>query len=519
MRRYLDLLIQTFKKLGKSQQIAVGGGIVLVVILVLALTLFGGKGRQKPLFPGATLSYEEAAAITAVLTDNGYTFQLDGTKIMVSGRDKDKIMMILAQADILPGKSKTFSELFGAGAGLGETQLVQVLKKQEALQGSLENAIRSMGSIDDVQVLLAIPPEKLFQEDQEEVTASVVISMKPFASLEKKQVKAIISLVAHAVPGLKPGNISVVNSLGTDLTERLDFEVGDEGPSTDRKMELQRTLEKYLETKIKKMLDKVLGPGKSEVRVSADLNFDKLEKKSHTITPPVEGEESGVAISDQKNEEKWNGLGVTPGGVPGTDSNIPGYQSKLGHEKAEYTKTENMTNYGFNEENVSHYLSPGTLNRLTVSVVIDREKMTDEEKLNFQELVAHACGLDESRKDSIHLMNYTFDKKYLEEIEDARKESRYEYMRKVTIWFLLIFGLVVGLPVTIKVITTLRKRHLEKLREIEEQRRLAARKKVFEPVLSVEEMEKKQMQEHVKQQAFEHPEDFAQLLKVWLMED
>ena len=519
MRKYLDLIIQTFNKLTRNQKIAIGAGIGLLFMFLIVVVFTSGKATRVSLFPGQTLSYEEAASITSLLTEQGIIFQLDGTRIMIANNDRDRVMMTLAQAGALPGKSKGFDELFGEGAGLGETRLVQLIKKQEALQGALENAIRTLSSVSDVQVLLALPPESLFVEEQEEVTASVVLGLKLYKTLDKSQVKAIISLISHAVPGLKGRNISVVDSLGNDLAGQLDFDTDGVGPSTNRKMELQRDLERYMELKIKKMMDRVLGPGKSVIRVSADLNFDKLNRTIKTVAPPVEGEESGVTISARKNEETWKGMGVQPGGVPGTDSNIPGYEQKMGTDQAEYLKTESMTNFGFNEKNVSEYLSPGNLKRLTVSVVIDRETMTDEEKLSFKNLVAHACGLDETRQDSIFLTNYPFDKKYLVELEQARAASRSEYMRKVTIWLFLIFGLVVGVPVTIKVITTLRSRHLSKLREMEEQRRLAARKKVFEPVLSVEEMEKKQMQEHVKQQAFEHPEDFAQLIKVWLMEE
>ncbi|MDP7422390.1 MAG: hypothetical protein QGH40_10950, partial [bacterium] len=175
MRKYLDLIIKTFNKLTRNQKIAIGAGIGLLLMFLIIVVFSSGKATRVSLFPGQTLSYEEAASITSLLTEQGIIFQLDGTRIMIANNDRDRVMMTLAQAGALPGKSKGFNELFGDGAGLGETRLVQLIKKQEALQGALENAIRTLSSVSDVQVLLALPPESLFVEEQEEVTASVVL--------------------------------------------------------------------------------------------------------------------------------------------------------------------------------------------------------------------------------------------------------------------------------------------------------------------------------------------------------
>ena len=50
-------------------------------------------------------------------------------------------------------------------------------------------------------------------------------------------------------------------------------------------MEVRQQVEQYLEDKAQTMLDGVLGPGKSIVRVTAELNFQQLERTSEMYDP------------------------------------------------------------------------------------------------------------------------------------------------------------------------------------------------------------------------------------------
>src|SRR3954469_11433740 len=87
---------------------------------------------------------------------------------------------------------------------------------------------------------------------------------------------------------------------------------------------------------------RTLGPGKAQVKVTADLNADK------TTLDQVTYDKKGVPIHTEKESEKLNGGSATTGGSAGTASNIPTYAAPAGggNANSKYTRTTGKTDWG-----------------------------------------------------------------------------------------------------------------------------------------------------------------------------
>ncbi len=97
-------------------------------------------------------------------------------------------------------------------------------------------------------------------------------------------------------------------------------------------LQYQQAVEDNIRKSVQTMLDKVFGAGKTIVRVSAVLDLDQKKITSQTST------EGAVTSRNQTSEKSTNT--TSDGGVPGTQSNVPGYNSD--NQKKSISSSENQ---------------------------------------------------------------------------------------------------------------------------------------------------------------------------------
>lgn len=139
-----------------------------------------------------------------------------------------------------------------------------------------------MEAVQSARVLIAKPDPSPFVREQKQPTASVVIKLKPRASMSPATAAGIVSLVARSVEGLRPENVTVLETGGRLLS---DPHAGDRGNLPTPQLEYLERLETYLSTKAEEMLAKTLGPGRAVIRVSAEVNFQKIKERLKTYSP------------------------------------------------------------------------------------------------------------------------------------------------------------------------------------------------------------------------------------------
>ena len=347
-----------------------------------------------------------------------------------------------------------------------------------------------------------------------------MLKMNSLSKLSRKQILGIVNTMAFAVEGLKPENVKIMDSSGRTITDDIIID-GAEGAYNNRRMDIQKKYESRLEKKVHSMLEQVFGHGKVVVRVVAELNFDQIERSSRDIAPPVTGEEAGVPVSMQTRTESYDGNSSVPTGVPGTKTNVPNYKSEDKGKKNKYNKSDQVTNYDYNQKTEKRVIVPGDVKRLAISVFIDEDKKMFEkdDKDAYISAIKASIGFNSERGDQISFLSRKFNRSFEKrQEEDLKLQSRAEKEKIIIITAIVLFFLI-GIPLFLKIINMIKQRKLMKVRTEEETKRLAARKKILEPILSVEEQQKKDKQDRIRQQAMESPEEVAQIIRNWLNEE
>ena len=491
-------------------QYRIGGAVLVgaVFFSLLFLTLFSTPDYQ-PLF--TNLQPEDGAAIISLLKENSIPYELvqNGTAILVpEERVYETRMMVASQG--LPRGGIVGFEVFSE-IRLGETESDRQIRYQAALQGELTRTILQLKEVQDARVHLVLPKRSLFVSESQPASASVLLHLAPGVRLSPSQIRGISHLIATSVEGLVPENITIVDTSGNILNE-ISSNNGLDGQLIADKLDIERQYERGLENRIVAGLERIYGYGNVVVRVSSQLDFALVEEYQE-LYQPINRDYPGLVRDEHRLSESYLSTGSDGvGGVPGVDSNVPGYVADSG-ERSQYERQESSVNYALNliERKISS--SPGSVERLSVSVWVNGD-LDPEEITSVKEWVSHAAGLRPDRGDEIFVTSAVFrEDSFLAVTADVQPAES-------PIW---IYWLLGALLVLIVVIILIRRRSSvvvdqETTSEIDLVVGGQEEEKV-EVTLSPEEQERLEIQNRIKDLAKDKPEDFAQLLKAWLAED
>lgn len=401
-----------------------GGGLVRLLVMVgvgvgLLAAIFAlttGFFTQPKQLLYANMDLKEAAAVTEALDQAGikYEVQGDGSSILVD-RDKVASTRLLVAGKGLVTSGSVGYELFDGGSALGQTDFVQQLNKQRALEGELARTIRSLGGVSDARVHLVLPKRQLFEEEAAQPSASVALTIsgrKPSA----EQVQGVQNLIAAAVDGLKPESVVVV-----DQKDGKTLSAGGGGAGALGRMADDRRseVEQRLAARIKEQLEPVVGPGKARVEVAADIDLARVTQQEETYDP-----DGQVIVSEQTTEEaSEEGANDGNNGVSAA-ANIPGEPPNpqaIPLNKNTARGATSTTNYNNSKTVRTEVIEPGMIKNLSVSVAVDGIRAagangkpgaytprTPEEMAKLEELVKAAVGFNAERKDVVKVINVPF---------------------------------------------------------------------------------------------------------------
>jgi len=418
IKRLLGNIRDRFQTLPLTQRLLI---LAVVVAGILALGFLGFLHDQSDygvLF--TNLSQEDAGVIVDRLKGKKVSYQLEGggTTILVPKSEMYELRLLLASEGLPRGGGVGF-EIFDRQE-LGVTNFVQHLNYQRALQGELARTIAGMPEILEARVHIVTPKESLFREDQKEPSASVAVKLRPGRTLSSEQVDAIVHLVASAVAGLHPSQVTVVDLRGRILSkpeDRLTLHGLSEG-----QLGLQRQVEVSYEDKVQELFDKILGQGKSFVRVSTELDFQKINLQEETFTPnpqlirseqkTTERTTRGLAGGNPEAKFNLNRGTISPpppgtGPPPLTAPAPPKTPTGVGSERFSELK-----NYEINRVARQVVDSPGKVKRLSLAVVVDGiyqgkdnkfSTRNPEEMRRFANLAKKAVGFNAERGDQLEI--------------------------------------------------------------------------------------------------------------------
>ena len=394
----------------------------VVISCLILLFLWVQKADYQVLY--SNLSEEDAGLIIQKLREQKILYRVSAGTIMVPSDKVYDVRLQLAGQGLPQGGGVGF-ELFDK-TSFTMTDFVQKLNYRRALQGELSRTIRSLSEVDQCRVHLAVPEKSLFINDDQRPKASVLLKLKPGRTLSQSQVQGVVHLVSSSVEGLDPKDVSVVDSRGEMLTSAFEGAIG----ITGGQREYQRNIEKDLESRIVGILEPVVGKGKARAKVSADIDFTKVEKTEEKYDP-----DSQVARSEQKIMEK--SVNGNRGGVPGVSSNLPGKPAtQTASTQAQSEKKSETTNYEISKV-TSHVInSSGEIKRQSAVVLVDgtyasaqqgsQEKKyvprTAEEVTKFEDMIKKAVGFRADRGDEVRVVNMPFEESLQEDLSENKKE-------------------------------------------------------------------------------------------------
>ncbi len=384
-----------------------------VAAALFALVLHVGTEPQALLY--ANLDLKEAAAITQALSAAGIKYEAegDGSTIMVP-RDKVASTRLMLSAKGLPTSGSVGYEIFDNASALGQTDFVQNLNRQRALEGELARTIRSLDGVTFARVQLVLPKRQMFEEEEEQPSASVVIGLagrEPAAD----QVRALQNLVAGAVPNLKPDRVTIV-----DQNARM-LGGGDGSEVAGAQAEEQRSAtEESIKKRVRELVEGVVGPGKARVQVTADLDLSQVTTQEEKYDP-----DGQVVRSTQTTDENSKQSDGGPSGQASASANVPGTPGATntstngGNSSG---STQETTNYEISKTTKTTISEPGTIKRLSIAVAVDGNTAIDakgnagaytarspEEMKHIEDLVRSAVGFDATRGDQISVINVRFE--------------------------------------------------------------------------------------------------------------
>ncbi|WP_369131852.1 flagellar basal-body MS-ring/collar protein FliF [Modestobacter sp. I12A-02662] len=390
----LDRVRSLWSTINVGQKIVIG---LLVVGLALGGIFFYRwitAPTLSPLF--SNLSSADASAIVEQLDAEGASYELadGGQTIMVSHEQVYDLRLSMSGQGLPAGEDTGYSLLDEQGITTSEFQ--QQVTYQRALEGELANTLEALEGVRSAVVHLAIPQEDVFATDEAEPTASVLLDLKPGASLSGEQVQAVTNLVSSSVEGMTPEQVTVADSSGAVLSAAGE---GITAAAGDAKSQAEQDYEARLAANAQTILDTIAGPGNAKVSVRADLDFDKTNTTSETY----DYNDDTPALSESTTVESYTGTGAAVGGVLGAEDVAAG-----GGDNA-YDKQSTTSNNAVDKTVTTTEGAVGTVDRLTVSVVMDNANVGGVDVNTVQDLVGNAVGLDAARGDAITVASMAFD--------------------------------------------------------------------------------------------------------------
>ncbi|MEO9190651.1 MAG: flagellar basal-body MS-ring/collar protein FliF [Acetobacteraceae bacterium] len=431
-------LIQGLRALGAVRLAAMGvvGVAVLGLLAILALT----STRQPMALLYGGLDLNDAAQAADQLAKQHIPFQLaaGGAAIMVPADLVPEARVALAKAGLPAGGSVGY-ELFDRGAGgLTSTEFEQRIAQTRALEGELARSIRAIDGVRAARVHLVLPQREPFAREQQEASASVLLTMAGAQRLDREGIQAVLNLVAAAVPGLKPHDIAIVNSRG-ELLARAGTPVDAVGGGAMSGEEMRRATELRLARAVEEMLERSVGPGHVRAEAAVVMDYDKVRETQEKYDPDGQVPRSEQSTTDATKSTE-------PGQTVSVQNNLPNADAAAATGAGnQENRQESTTNYEISKTVRTLIRDEPRIGRISLAVMVDAAKAhTDADLARIGDLVKTAIGFDAKRGDVVRIeaMPFVADEAPPEPAKPALLGMHFEKSDVMRLAELALFGLI-----------------------------------------------------------------------------
>jgi flagellar M-ring protein FliF len=391
---FLRKIVLIWQKINPVQRILMIAVCLASVIIGWFLIHWAGKPDMRMLYQ--ELPPAEASKITDKISGKNIAYELrdGGTTIYVPKEHVYQLRLDLAK-DGLPTGQQSGYKIFD-GEKIGVSPFVQNINLKRALEEELAQSIQMIDGVLHARIHIVSQEQRLFSSDSEQTTASVVLRLRPGYQISGFNIAAITHLVSGSVKGLKPENVTVIDSQGRLLSGESDsaFASG-AGTVQDYKERVEQSLAKKAED----MLTTVLGPDRATVRVSAIIDMNSVSTVKETYDPA-----SKVPTKEESKTNKETRPGTGAQGAAASNS--------------QKTDETTVTEYEVGKTVKQEVALPGMIKSLSVAAFVDLspadanqtaaagQPTTIMDVTEIEQIIRNALGLKET--DALKVVNTKF---------------------------------------------------------------------------------------------------------------
>ena len=406
----MKALLDGLRALGPMRLGAMAAVAMGILGLLAMLAMRGGSDRMALLY--GDLDLRDSGQVVEHLTRNHIAYRLagQGSQILVPVDQVATARLLLAK-DGLPSGGSIGYEIFDRGDGMAATDFQQKINETRAMEGELSRTIRAINGVRAARVHLVLPKREPFARDRQDAQASVLLTMTGVARLDRGGVQAIVNLIASAVPGLRPQNISIVDARG-DLLARAGEPVGITGTALSSE-EVRRATELRLSRSVEEMLEHSLGTGHVRAEAAVRMSFERVAETQERFDP-----EGSVLRSQQNVSDTTKSTEANP--TTSVQNNLPNADAANAAGGSQQARQEETTNFEISKTVRTTTREQPQIERISLAVMVDGvvapgldgkpvwQPRGEDELARIVALTKTTIGFDEKRGDQVEVVSMRF---------------------------------------------------------------------------------------------------------------
>ena len=391
---------QNLSDKSRKMLMAIAGGTAAIAIIAVLVLKLGTNTDYSTLFTG--LNQEEAQEVVALLQEEGVDYRFN---------DKDGAIRVPAvkadqtRAELLSKgypKSGFTYDMYRNNAGLMTTESDKKQYTLYDLQDRMGAQIRLFEGVQDAKVTIAEAAEQKYalqDNTNTDASASVVVTMEAGQSLNDSKAAAIKNLIARSVRGLNFTNVAVFDA--DTMMEVGGSAAGEDAFGSAKDLTaLTSLIENNISVNVRRVLEKLYGPGNVAVSVKGTLNMERLIQENTQYSTPEkinEQDKTGLLNREDTVNENSAASDQGAGGVAGADANAdtPRYTNQDNTQAIadSYSNSSATREWLYNSVKEQRQVDPGVLENATVGIVINTDDTTTVTNNQLINLVADSAGI------------------------------------------------------------------------------------------------------------------------------
>ena len=391
---------QNLSDKSRKMLMAIAGGTAAIAIIAVLVLKLGTNTDYSTLFTG--LNQEEAQEVVALLQEEGIDYRFydkDGAIRVPAVRADQTRAELLSKG--YPKSGFTY-DMYRNNAGLMTTESDKKQYTLYDLQDRLGAQIRLFEGVQDAKVTIAEAAEQKYalqDNTNTDASASVVVTMEAGQSLNDSKAAAIKNLIARSVRGLNFTNVAVFDA--DTMMEVGGSAAGEDAFGSAKDLTaLTSLIENNISVNVRRVLEKLYGPGNVAVSVKGTLNMERLIQENTQYSTPEkinEQDKTGLLNREDTVNENSAASDQGAGGVAGADANAdtPRYTNQDNTQAIadSYSNSSATREWLYNSVKEQRQVDPGVLENATVGIVINTDDTTTVTNNQLINLVADSAGI------------------------------------------------------------------------------------------------------------------------------